>query len=705
MPFIDTPQGRFEGTKEQIDAYRRALNRPDRPASDVVKDESPDTITGADFMTRFGASFKMTPEGKRSYYADRYGADNVAVDERGEIMFREKKGGRFKYADESQVTLRDLADFAGDVPGAVMSAIGGAIGGAAGSVLPGAGTAAGAVAGASTGAALGNLAKQGVSALMPGSDQMAPVDRAISAGGDMALGGVSQGIASGGIKLMDMVRPRNLVGRSAINAAATPRAAEGQALSRDTGIPLSFAQETGSRAATTVEGMARRNPISADAFSSFDRLQTEKAVQRVNRIMDDLHASEVGDVSMGQSAQRAFDKLWDGLVSQRRGQAAKDFGAVDKMSKGSRVIPTTNTIGEIDDLIKQMDVPGGGDATAALVNRLKTVRKELGGVQPADQKVLLLDAQGQPLVTQGPFEKRMTAEELNRLLQVYGKAASGNGTVFQELDKAQQRLVAGRIHSALTRDLDAAAGAKLTDENVVAALKAARDNYAANSAKISEVGDSVIGRYFGNVAYERTPERVADTLTKMKPTEIRTTLELLKRADPEVADKTARYFLEKAVEKAVPPPSASQGGAVKFSASRFLSALPDDATQAALFGGRPAQGEITKVAKVLERVADRPMEGSPTAPLMMAWDLAKGLFTLNPQALAGLPASVLAPRAVAKAALTPQGRQALLTVAKTGVPTKQTAEALVYLTGISVAEQKAAVDSAIKDAGAQPGAK
>lgn len=671
-------------------APRKDVVTPNRPVSEF---EAADTTTGAGFMTRFGASFKMTPEGKVGYLKHKYGDQNVLVDEKGNIYFRPKSGGRLTLFDEKDVSLADLADFAGDVPGVVMSAIGGTAGTAA---TPGAGN----VAGAALGALVGNQAKQAISAMLPGDDNMSSGDRLMSMGTDAAMGGASQFGVNKMIGLRDLTRPGNIVARSAQRAEATPFAREGRQLSTDTGIPLSFAQETGSRAGTAVEGMARRNPVSADSFASFDRLQTDKAVQRIRGIMDDIHADEVGDVSLGQAAQRGFDNLWDRLVTTRRDQAARDFAEVTRLGGKEVLLPVSGTKKKMLELAGEFDVPGGGDATAKLARQIKAAADEIG--------------------------LAVTPNQFNRLLQIYGKASAGKGTIFADLDSAQQRYLAGQIHSALTRDLDGAVAAgerireaptgdalrrfarnpeqvaaKTERGDVAAALKAARDNYAQNSGKMGEVGDSVIGRYFGNVGYERTPERVADMITKMKPTEIRATLGILSKADPDIADKTARHFIERALEKAAPPPSAAQGGAVKFTASRFLSALPDDATQAALFGGKPAQGELAKVAKVLERVSDRPMEGSPTAPIMMAWDLAKGLFTLNPQALAGLPVAVLAPRTIAKAALTPQGRQALITVSSTGKPTRTVTMAASYLAALNAREAGQDVDAAIA---ATPGA-
>lgn len=652
---------------ERSTAPRKVVT-PNKPIASEF--ESADTTTGADFMTRFGASFKMTPAGKVDYLKHKYGEKNVLVDEKGNIFFRPKDGARLTLFDEKDLSLADLADFGGDLPGVIFSAIGGASGTAAG---PGPGN----VGGAALGALVGNQLKQAISGFMAGDDNMTAGDRLTSMGTDFAMGGASQYGANKAMALRDVVRPGNIVARSAQRAEATPFAQQGRQLSAETGIPLSFADETGSRAAKTIEGMARRNPVSADTFSAFDRLQTEKAVQRIRGIMDDIHGSEVGDESLGQSANRAFDKLWDNLVAARRSTAQSDFSLVHKLSAGKPVLPTIRMKDAVNGLISEYDVPGAGPMAKKFVSELTEMRDEIG------------------LAT--------TAEHFQKLLQRWGKAASGGATIFENLDRAEQRRVAGKVFGALTKDLDAAASTGAGTDALASALRTARDNYAKNSAAMAEVGDSVIGRYFGNVGYERTAERVADTLSRMKPTEIRATMGILSRADPDIVDKTARHFLERAMDAARPAAGQSQGGTVAFSSAKFLNALPDEKVLQAVIGGKPAQGELTKVAKVLERVADRPMEGSPTAPIMMAWDLAKGLFTLNPQALAGLPVAVLAPRTIAAAALTPQGRQALITVSTTGKPTKVVLHAAQYLAALNVKEANQDVSGAIA-AGATSGA-
>jgi hypothetical protein len=697
MPFIDTPQGRFEGSQEQIDAYRSAVKAAGNPSRRALTpnmpEDTPDTTTGADFMTRFGASFKMTPEGKAGLYRDKYGDKNVSVTNGGEIMFRESARDRWKVADESQLTLRDLADFAGDMPGAILGALG-----AAGGTVAGAGV--GSIPGAAIGAAAGNAIKQNVSNVLPGDDNMTPLARVGSMATDAAIGGASQGVAQGAVKLADLAKPHNLVASSALKAASTPYAQRGAQLSADTGIPMSFGEETGSKGAMILEGTARRNPVAADQFAAFDKLSRDAAVKRLNRVADDMFATPVDDISLGQSAQRGFDKLWDDLLATRRGQAASDFSAVENAAKkaGSPVLISTNsTKRAINDAIARFDDPAIHGPAQKAVAELKVLRDS--------------------------FDAGVTPTRLNNLLQFYGKAAYGKGSIIENLDNAQQRKIAGDIHGALNRDLDRAVAQaekireaptgdalrqfQANPEKVIATtergdvaslLRTARDNYAKNSAAITETTDSVIGRYLGG-RFDKDPTDIAEKLVNMRPTTLRTTFNLLKRADPELADQTARYVIERSLTAAKPSAGQSAGGQITFSAARFLNSLPDERVLETLLSGKPALGEFKKTVEALQRVANRPMEGSPTGPMMMAWDLMKGLFTLNPHALAGLPAAILAPRAIAAASLTPQGRQALITVSKTGPVTKQVTQAMNYLAGISLAEQKQSTDEAIATAG------
>jgi hypothetical protein len=454
--------------------------------------------------------------------------------------------------------------------------------------------------------------------------------------------------------------PKNMVARNTQAKTETQFAQRGDEISNQTGIDLSLGQRTGDEAILTVEGMAAKNPFSARKFQEFGGKQVTQAVSRLTKIMDDISPQQMNDIRAGQIVNQAFDDAVKSSVTLRSKQAAQDFGAVNAAAKNSPVVQTNNVRKMIDDLVAEFDVPGGGDATASLVTRLKALGRSLS----SDAK-------------QG-----LTANETNRLLQVYTNASSGKGQLFKDLDTAQQRLIAGRLKTALLNDLDEAADA--AQGGAAALLKTARDNYKANSLSINKLEESVLGKYLGQ---DRSPERVADFLLKSKPTELQNILSIVNKTNPEAIPQVRRYFVEKAIENAVIATSKRNPGSPNFSASKFIDSMPEGTKFEVVFGSSNARNELKMVGEALERIAYRGFtEGSPTAPLLMAWDATKKLFTI--QGLAGLPAAAIAPQTIAKASLTPEGRRAIVTLGRYDKPTEATIRAAGYLAALASKEQQ-----------------
>lgn len=450
--------------------------------------------------------------------------------------------------------------------------------------------------------------------------------------------------------------PRNMVARRIRDNSATDFSRRGEEISQRTGINLSLGQQTGDEATLVVEGMAAKNPFSAKEFQQFGANQVGQAVQRLNKIMDDITPDKVGDIRAGAAVKGAFDTAVDGAVNVRRAQAAKDFDAVRAAAGDTKVVGTSKLTARIDELVSEFDVPGGGDATATLVNRLKSLKNGL--------------------------DDGLTADQTKRLLQVYTNAQAGKGQIFKDLDNAQQRLISGRLKEALLADLDDASNAQYGGAPRL--LAEARDNYKANSAAINKLEESVLGKYLGQ---DRSPERVADFIVRAKPSELKQTLDIVNKADPSVVPTTRRYVIERAIEDAALPPSKRNPSSPNFSAAKFIDAMPEGTKFEVLFGSSNARGELKMVGEALERIAYRGFtEGSPTAPLLMSWDAAKRVFTL--QGLAGLPAAVIAPKTVARAALTPEGRRALITLGRYDKPNESMIRAGSYLATLAAQDAK-----------------
>ncbi len=495
-------------------------------------------------------------------------------------------------------------------------------------------------------------------------------ERLESATEGAAIGAATGGAFSGATKIINKVRPAN-VGAKFVNKAfeKSPVAAESEQIAKDIGQTYTPGQATGSKGLLTIEGLVRRHPASADKMAEFDAKQLSVSLNNLTQNLDRLHANPAGPEATGNLVSKAFDKVLDSAVKVRRRTADTDFGAVDSAAGTQKIIPTKNLSQTIDDIAADFAAPGGGDASASLVRQIQGIKKELAA-------------------------GNLTAKETGRLLEIYGKAAKGTGAVFKDMDTAQQRMIAGRLQRALESDLDEAADAGGDAGGVATLLKTARDNYRQNSKAINELEKSVLGRLFGG-NYEKAPEKVAQAMRNMQPSELRQSLGILSKADPATSQSVKRFLVEdamRAAEGAAPgAPKPQVGGEVQFSAPKFLTAI----RKSPVWGGlEPGERKGLEMAvRDLERIAYRGgTEGSPTAPLLFAWEVAKamggGVAAMSPTQLAKSTAAVLVPGKIAKVITTPDGQKALRTlrIAKPNTPAAMAATSA--LVGMFVEDEK-----------------
>lgn len=661
---------------------------------EIVKD-----VKGGGFGVRAMASVRQTPEGKVSLLKRMYGDDNVRVRKvesphwvrqpdtgkpgkisSEQIEIRRDDGNGFVPFDERGLSLKDVT---ADLMGPAIEAFPALLGG-------------GTVVGAAAGAGAGQAARQMLSDALPGAEGMSTLERVGKIAASAGTAAAVQGVVNTGAWVVDAVR--NIPTKFAQKAASTQVAKEGAELSASTGVPLTFAQETGSRGALMVENTAAQMVSAADDFAQFHQKQLHAAVQNLGKQMS-AQSSDSGALIVGSRIKEAFDHAMEKASGLRQLQAKSDFDEVARLAGDRPVVQATNLTSTIDNLIKDFDVPGAGDAAQGIVRSMKALRNSLlkettpptaaGG---STRFSLILpgafrqpvSAAAAPAAATAPQAVSLTAQQTNRLLQVYTNAQRGTGVLLKDMDKAQSRMLSGRLKDALLLDLDAAASNGADD--VVKALQTARDNYRANSKVIGELGDSVLSRLIGDGT--RAPETIAERFLKMKPSEIKSAVDILEQSMPQAAQAVRRRFIEDAVERAVPPTTQQTANGLRFSAARFLSNLPDHDKLVAA-GFKPSElRELTALSRVLERVADRALSGSQTAPMQLTWDTIKGLFTLNlPEVAKNTATLVLVPRKIARAALTPGGRQALLTVSSTGQTTKARIAAAMYLSQVAGSEE------------------
>lgn len=586
-------------------------------------------------LNRAAAGLKMTPQGKAGFYERLYGEGNVATDREGRLFI--KKGDRWTPENAPGFSFGDIADFSG-VALQTLPAV------AASPTMLGA-------AGAGAG---GNVLRQGISALMPGDDQMTLGDRAGSLAVDTALSGGTQG-------LLNAVTPMRVMGRLYNRAADTPAGREGAAASVFLGAPLPPGQETGNRLMLSVERMLRRNPAAGDIVQEADRRVYDAAISRIKGFEDRLAKAPVDSTQAGTEVKQAFDGAITSLMDIRRTNASKAFGALGN----TKAIEPKAFTSEIETLINDLDVRGGGDATATLVNRLRSIRNDL------------------------PDGDKATPQEFQRWLEIYGRASRGGGAIFQDIDKSQQKMIAGRLYRALNKDLDDAAAVGGAE------LKAARDGYRVDSQAIGEWEKSALGQYLGYTE-NPAPELVAQRLRTMKPTQFQETVKLLDQADPELAGKVKRAMIGDAFDKAWDSGSAMQsrlGGAVEadplgFNPKTFMGELRKLPLWDTLSGRDKFEAQM--IVSALQRLPEKADYQSWTQPLTSAKELvqlaAQASIGLDPFTALKLVASTVGPRRVAEALFTDEGRTALKTLAiKTSKPEAVT-RAVALLGAMSIDE-------------------
>lgn len=618
-------------------------------------------------LPRTLAGMKVTPEGRASFLEQWYGAGNVATDADGATYIRDPKRDEWFPFDAGQLNIRDAADLSGDAVAAapVLGEV--AVGARLGTSL---------VRGLAAGGA-GNAVQQGASAALPGDDGLDLAGRA----GQLALGAAGGGAANlagrGTARLVDLLRQPAKAAKAAwLGLGDNAVTREGKDLEAYLGEAMTPGQLSQRRGVLMAEGALRRSPTSAaDIMAEHDARQLTAARRRFDDLTTRMSKSPADALLVGGRAMQAFDDTLEGALKVREAQAAADFAAIDSAAGRRPIVVPQATLKALDDLLAKYDVEGAaGDATKGLVRQLRDLRGAYVRQGPG-----------------GPLVVPKSAAELQRLLSSWGRAAEGGAVPFLDVANAEQRGIAKRIYGALMDDLDAAAAGTGHDAATAQALKLARENYRANSGAIDELRKTAIGQYLGiREAGTVSPEVLADKLLALKPQQLKQSLAMLDKADPELAGLVKRASMERAMLAARPSEDVvaeqvQSGMPIRrdaFSPAKLLTGLRNSNVYAML---TPTERfEVDQLGRTLARLANRGgSEGSPTAPLQWAMGVVRdiGLAGMggDPVAAARLLAGMFAPAKLAKAVADPAQRHALITLTSAKPQTKAAITALEAL--------------------------
>jgi hypothetical protein len=348
------PEPIVGGNKEQIQRQRQEIAqiRYGTPGRDI------DVKTGLPAATRAIMSFMPSEEDKIQYLQNQYGAENVSQrgpDGRMVVTAFDANSGTPKdyFVDEIGFTGKDLLDYAGSAP-EVLTTIATAVRSA-----PLFGKA---KAGALALSALSEVAGQTVGTIqdiVARASQDRPIDlgeiaerRGVNATIGTVLGGVSPGAANFIVNRLRSLSSGVRGSESAIEAIAQEGSEAAGRLETRLGIPvpMTAAQESGSRGLAEMEAYARRTSRVTNPTEGMESQQ-----ERVRRELPALFGESAPDYAqLGSSIQNTLRKR-ELAMAERTGLLLDDafVSVVNRLEKNFPILNTSETATNAGNLVRR----------------------------------------------------------------------------------------------------------------------------------------------------------------------------------------------------------------------------------------------------------------------------------------------------------------------------------------------------------------
>lgn len=426
------------------------------------------------------------------------------------------------------------------------------------------------------GGVAGEAAAQGISAALPGADELSLTDRAkmgaINVGTELAGAGAGALIGAAGRGAVRRLLPRSTRAAEALAPTVMkPGQAAGEGVVRDE--------------------LARTATGAAHVFDN-DIKEIGALHEHIGKIIE----SPMGAREATQRTAAAYKTLTDKAYKLRAKVGAEKFGEVDRLAGGKPLFKLEKTVSAIDGLVaglRESTVPGD----AITVKKLLAIKKKIA-------------ADG----------LHTTAKGLQNSLSGWGAAAKGSGDVFKEIaasrSKKESRRMAAAIFSALEEDLDVAAKRFGPIGEVGKALQDARGSYKALSAAIDAQRNELLDKALKSVKAGRAetfPQKLLSP-SALGDEQLKKTLGVVRSIDPEAADALSKSALETLVGRAGPKASSKLGEAgALIQPSKLVDADAKFATRIqALFEGNPAgYASWKKAIETAKRLAKQPGKGPP----------------------------------------------------------------------------------------------
>lgn len=654
MPFTEVTDPDVLKKLEKSGGRRPAFTPVEDP--DLIKKLEAQTAQGPtneesplDFVTRSQLGIKITPQGKVGFLKTLPNVMDARMVE-GEPQIT-TDGKTWKRVDVPGMEWGDFADLTGIALEALPELITGFV-------------TANPIAAAAAGAG-GSVLRQAVSAALPGEEELGIGERVGMVGTNAALaGGTQYGIN----KLM----PQNAIARGARSADDMARA--GREFSEQAGIDLSIAQTTGKKSHQLYEAALSENIYVGDQFTRFAQRQSVQAYNKLKGMVDNMAPG--GDLTMsGERIIKAVDDALYGLKSARAAQGARDFAEVSRLVGTAADGSTSKAVFHLDNFrdvagkwLAELDVPGAAPESRAIAKQLSNTLEDLSNVEA------------------------ITPGHMTKLLSNWSRR-----TTFTTEERATAAKVAKELMSGLDDDMTEAAARYSDNVPLVEAIKTARDNWRRGSSAIRSAQKLPLSKMVDENLDVVDPDLVLDKILRMKPTTLKRTVAMMRKADPEITSELKGAWLQRVLDAAadtkaemetfVDPMEPVSG---LFSKDKALSFMKKNWEWAkAAFDTRELL-EIRSIMGALQRATSNPYaKGSRTTPVKLVTShIQDGIGIVGiPRALYNGTVLWVGYKQLANAMLTRGGRNAISTVATAKELTHPVLQSLTYMLELSGQER------------------
>lgn len=374
----------------------------------------------------------------------------------------------------------------------------------------------------------------------------------------------------------------------------SPVAQEGARLGKKFGIDFTAGELTGNKAAMGFEDVFANSPAYADRVARANEAKTNAIVGKFNEELSKIYPESGTGTDVGFSLGSSYRGTLDNLIKTRREQAKIDFDSALKGSADSNIL-SNNLFTELN-------------AIAAEGNAKLLTKSKRHGANLANYLLKRTSSKTEKGNIQADT---ISIQDMANGLSDFSSEATRPGSIMDNAQSAAERRVYARLNAALLKDLDAEISNPKGDPNRAAMLAVARDNFARNSNKISDINKTTLGKIIGQADYNSAgelviqPELLAERFSKLPPNELRKTMRFLDENHPDVANMGRRFVLEKALNTAESGRGLrGEGTTREFARAEFIKNLPDKETLSALLGDNFSAANVLDVAAAMNRLID-----------------------------------------------------------------------------------------------------